>query len=84
MPVAGKVVILSSFMDNSVHRQQQQQLAQPPAAVAVVPDPLDSCSSAAAAAKTPEKLRVIPQHCCDRCGYKSPHRHALDRHTQVG
>jgi transcription initiation factor TFIID subunit TAF12 len=99
----GKVLILSSFMDSSVHRQQQQlqqqqqqqqqqQLQQkqlhsgglpedPPAEVATptgaLPENLFSeCET------TPEKQRS-QKHCCDKCGYKSPHRHALERHNQV-
>jgi hypothetical protein len=96
----GKVLILSSFMDSSVHRQQQlqqqqqqqQQLLQqkqlhsdglpvdPPAEVATpttVPENLFSdCET------TPEKQRS-QKHCCDKCDYKSPHRHALERHNQV-
>jgi hypothetical protein len=86
MSLTGKIVILSSFMDSSIYRQQQQQLSSDPLSE---PSQLEGGGGSVVVSveRTPEKAGSSSsqqqQHCCDKCSYKSPHRHALDRHTQV-
>lgn len=97
--MAGKVMVVSSFMDRSVHRQQQQQQQQQTMLEQHQPEQEqhrhlsqqhmlgeeeEEADPESPPAKAPDKQRSrSSQHCCDRCGYMSPHKHAIERHTQA-